>query len=62
MRPILRVLIPAIVVLLTDGQNRNGPDPIEAAQMAADSGVRVYTVGIGSRDGGFMPGGFGGFG
>jgi Ca-activated chloride channel family protein len=54
--------IPAIVVLLTDGQNRNGPDPIEAAQVAAESGVRVYTVGIGSRDGGFMPGGTGGFG
>lgn len=55
--------IPAIVVLLTDGQNRNGPDPIEAAKTAAERGVRIYTVGIGSRDGGFMPGGgFGGFG
>ncbi|HZQ10911.1 MAG TPA: VWA domain-containing protein [Anaerolineae bacterium] len=57
-------VIPAIVILLTDGQNRNGPDPIEAAQTAAQAGVRVYTVGIGSREGGTIPGGQGngGFG
>jgi Ca-activated chloride channel family protein len=55
-------LIPAIVVLLTDGQNRNGIDPIEAAALAAERGVRVYTVGIGSREGGYMPSGFGGGG
>lgn len=52
--------IPAIVVLLTDGQNRNGIDPMVASQMAAERGVRVYTVGIGTRDGGIIPGGFGG--
>src|SRR5581483_5932023 len=34
-------VIPAIVILLTDGQNRNGPDPIEAAQTAAQGGVRA---------------------
>lgn len=54
--------IPAIVILLTDGQNRNGIDPLKAAQMASERGVRVYTVGIGSREGGVIPGGFGGFG
>lgn len=54
--------IPAIIVLLTDGQNRNGPDPIEAAQKAAESGVRIYTVGIGTAEGGFIGGGFGGGG
>lgn len=52
--------IPAIIVLLTDGQNRNGPDPVESAQTAFERGVRVYTVGIGSRDGGTIPGGLGG--
>lgn len=52
--------IPAIIVLLTDGQNRNGIDPLEAAQMAADRGVRVYTVGIGSRDPVVLPNSFGG--
>jgi Ca-activated chloride channel family protein len=52
-------LLPAIVILLTDGQNRNGPDPIEAAQVAAQSGVRVYTVGVGSRNPVNVPNPFG---
>lgn len=51
--------IPAIVILLTDGQNRNGPDPLEAAQTAAESGVRVFTIGIGSRDPVNVPNPFG---
>ena len=41
----------ASIILLTDGQRTTGPDPIEAAKMAADRGVRVYTVGIGTKDG-----------
>lgn len=41
----------AAVILLTDGQRTTGPDPLEAAQMAAERGVRVYTVGIGTREG-----------
>ena len=40
--------IPAIVVLLTDGVNTTGIEPLEAAQMAADRGVRVYTIGFGT--------------
>ena len=39
------------VILLTDGQRTTGPDPIEAAQMAADRGVKVYSVGIGTKEG-----------
>lgn len=39
------------IVLLTDGENTGPPEPLEAAQMAADRGVRVYTVGIGSAQG-----------
>lgn len=39
------------IVLLTDGENTHGPAPLEAAKMAADLGVRVYTVGIGSPEG-----------
>ena len=38
----------AAIILLSDGQTTTGPDPIEAASMAADRGVRVYTVGIGT--------------
>jgi Ca-activated chloride channel family protein len=41
----------AAVILLTDGQRTTGPDPIEAAKMAADRGVKVYTVGIGTKEG-----------
>jgi Ca-activated chloride channel family protein len=38
----------AAIILLTDGQTTTGPDPVESAKMAADRGVRVYTVGIGT--------------
>ncbi|MDE2299961.1 MAG: VWA domain-containing protein [Burkholderiales bacterium] len=41
----------AAIILLTDGQRTTGPDPIDAARMAADRGVRVYTVGIGTKEG-----------
>jgi Ca-activated chloride channel family protein len=42
----------AAIILLTDGRRTMGPDPIEAARMAADRGVRVYTVGFGTAEGG----------
>jgi len=41
----------AAVILLTDGQRTTGPDPLKAARMAADRGVRVYTVGVGTVEG-----------
>jgi len=41
----------AAIVLLTDGQNLMGIDPMVAAQMAADYGIRVVTVGIGTPEG-----------
>ena len=41
----------AVVVLLSDGENNQDPDPQKAAELAADLGVRVYTVGIGSPEG-----------
>jgi len=41
----------AAIVLLTDGQVTAGPDPIESARMAADRGVPVYTIGIGTKNG-----------
>jgi Ca-activated chloride channel family protein len=51
-------------VLLTDGVATTGPPPLEAAQQAVDRGVRVYTIGFGTDQGGSMPGGdpFGGGG
>jgi Ca-activated chloride channel homolog len=41
----------AAIILLTDGQRTTGPDPVEAAKMAADRGIRVYTVGVGTKEG-----------
>jgi Ca-activated chloride channel family protein len=41
----------AAIILLTDGQTTTGPDPVEAARMAADHGVRVFTVGVGTTKG-----------
>ena len=41
----------AVIILLSDGQTTTGPDPIESARMAADRGVRVFTVGIGTPNG-----------
>jgi Ca-activated chloride channel family protein len=41
----------AAMVLLTDGQNTVGPDPMEAAQMAASLGVKIFTVGFGTKEG-----------
>lgn len=45
---------PDIIVLLTDGANSRGPLPLDAAQQAADRGVRVYTVGFGTANPGRM--------
>ena len=42
---------PAAIVLLTDGENTAPPNPLAAAQVAADRGVRIDTVGIGSAAG-----------
>ena len=41
----------AAVIMLTDGQRTTGPDPLDAAKMAAERGVRVYTVGMGTTSG-----------
>jgi Ca-activated chloride channel family protein len=41
----------AAIVLLTDGENNMSPDPLAAAQAAADLGVRIHTIGIGSPAG-----------
>ena len=41
----------AVIVLLTDGENNMNPDPLAAAQTAADRGVRIFTIGVGSAAG-----------
>ena len=44
-----------LIILLTDGASNTGPLPEEAAQQAADRGIRVYTIGFGTEQGGEMP-------
>jgi Ca-activated chloride channel homolog len=41
----------AVIILLTDGQRTTGPDTIQAARLAAERGVRIYTVGVGTPEG-----------
>ena len=41
----------SVIVLLTDGENNENPDPLAVAQAAAERGVRIYTIGIGSKAG-----------
>ena len=41
----------AAIIMLTDGQRTTGPDPLDAAKMASERGVRVYTVGVGTKEG-----------
>lgn len=42
--------VPAIIVLLTDGVTTTGIDPISAAEMAKERGIRVYTIGFGTTN------------
>lgn len=42
---------PAVIVMLSDGENNESPDPSASAQAAANQGVRIDTVGIGSASG-----------
>ena len=39
------------IILLSDGRRTTGIDTLEAARMAADRGVRIYVVGLGTVDG-----------
>jgi Ca-activated chloride channel family protein len=64
---------PDTIVVLTDGANTQGVDPVTAAKQAAARRVRIYTIGFGTTEpapfvcsadqlggGGFGGGGFGG--
>lgn len=39
------------IILLSDGQRTTGPDALQAAKLVAERGVRVYTVGVGTKEG-----------
>jgi len=44
----------AVIILMSDGRRTTGPDPLDAAKLAADRGVRVFTVGFGTAAGGLI--------
>jgi len=48
------------IILITDGEDHKG-NPVEAAKMAADQGVKIYTIGIGKETGAPIPDPSGGF-
>jgi Ca-activated chloride channel family protein len=41
----------AAIVLLSDGENTDDPDPIEVADLASGAGVKVYPIGVGKPQG-----------
>ena len=45
------VYAPATIILLTDGENNQPPAPLSILDQAANRGVRVYTIGLGSPNG-----------
>jgi Ca-activated chloride channel family protein len=49
----------AVIIVLTDGATNAGADPVEAARQSANHGVRVFTVGFGTSEGGIVE--FGGW-
>ena len=47
-----------VLILMTDGSNTAGSiDPVKATQLATDSGVRIYTIGVGGARRGLFGGG-----
>ena len=41
----------AVIVLFSDGENNQNPDPLVVTDLAIDLGVRIYTIGVGSEEG-----------
>lgn len=44
-----------VIILLSDGENNTGIDPLTAAKIAAEKGIRIYTIGVGSLEGAPVP-------
>ena len=45
-----------VIILLTDGENNAGAvEPLDAAKVAAERGIRIYTIGVGSLEGAPIP-------
>lgn len=44
-----------IMILITDGESNAGIPPAEAARYAKEKGIRIYTIGVGTEQGGRIP-------
>ncbi len=44
-----------VIILLSDGENNAGIDPLTAAKIASEKGIRIYTIGVGSLEGAPVP-------
>lgn len=55
-RPNSEKLKSKIVILLTDGENTAGEfKPIQAAELAASMGIKIYTIGVGTKGEAMVP-------
>jgi len=45
-----------VILLLSDGANNMGSDPLVAAQAARNQGVKIFTIGVGTPEGTYIPG------
>jgi len=50
-QPSVKFLGSSAIVMLTDGEDTSRLDPLAVAQIAAQSGVRIYPIGVGSAEG-----------
>lgn len=44
-----------VIILLTDGEKTEGLDPVQAAKVASQRGVKIHTIGLGKREGAPIP-------
>jgi Ca-activated chloride channel family protein len=50
--------LPRVVLVVTDGENTYGADPVKAAETAKQAGLKVYAAGVGTSEGGRIPGAY----
>lgn len=44
-----------VLILITDGENTGGMAPLDAAKIAKEKGIRIYAIGVGTKEGGKIP-------
>ena len=50
--------LPRVVLVVTDGENTYGADPVKASETAKQAGLKVYAAGVGTSEGGRIPGSY----